>query len=44
MGFEQETYEVSETENLVTVCVNLTASIERSVVVTLFTVGATAQG
>ena len=44
MGFEQDAYEVNETENFVTVCVNLTAPIERSVVIALFTVGITAQG
>ena len=44
MGFEQDAFEVNETDNFVTVCVNLTAPIERSVEVTLFTVGVTAQG
>ena len=44
MGFEQDSYEVNETVNSVIVCVNLTAPIERSVVVALFTVGITAQG
>ena len=44
MGFEQDAYEVNETDNFVTVCVNLTAPIERSVVVSLLTVGNTAQG
>ena len=44
MGFEQDAYEVNETANSVTVCVNLTVLKERSVMVTLFTVGITAQG
>ena len=44
MGFEQDAYEVNETANSVTVCVNLTVLKERSVMVKLFTVGITAQG
>lgn len=44
MGFEQDTYEVNEPDSFVTVCVNLTAPIERSVMVALLTVGITAQG
>ena len=44
MGFEQDTYEVNEPDSIVTVCVNMTAPIQRRVVVALFTVGITAQG
>ena len=44
MGFEQDAYEVNETANSVAVCVNLTVLKERNVMVTLFTVGITAQG
>ena len=44
LGFEQDTYQVSETNNSVVVCVNITDSIERSVMVNLQTMDGTAQG
>ena len=44
LGFEQDTYQVSEANNSVVVCVNITDSIERSVVINLQTMDGTAQG
>ena len=44
LGFEQDTYRVSEANNSVVVCVNITDSIERSVVINLQTTDGTAQG
>ena len=44
LGFEQDTYQVSEANNSVVVCVNITDSIERSVVINLQTLDGTAQG
>ena len=44
LGFEQDTYQVSEANNSVVVCVNITDSIERSVVIDLQTLDGTAQG
>ena len=44
LGFEQDTYQVSEANNSVVVCVNITDSIERSVVINLQTTDGTAQG
>ena len=44
LGFEQDTYRVSEAINSVVVCVNITHSIERSVVIDLQTMDGTAQG
>ena len=44
LGFEQDTYQVSEANNSVVVCVNITDSIERSVMVNLQTMDGTAQG
>ena len=42
-GFEQNTYQVSEANNSVVVCVNITARLERSVVIDLQTLDGTAQ-
>ena len=42
-GFEQNTYQVSEANNSVVVCVNITASIERTVVIMLQALDGTAQ-
>ena len=44
LGFEQDTYQVSEANNSAVVCVNITDSIERSVMINLQTVDGTAQG
>ena len=44
LGFERDTYQVSEANNSVVVCVNITDSLERSVVVNLQTMDGTAQG
>ena len=44
LGFEQDTYQVSEANNSVVVCVNITDRLERSVVVNLQTMDGTAQG
>ena len=44
LGFEQDTYQVSEANNSVVVCVNITDNIERSVVINLQTMDGTAQG
>lgn len=44
LGFERDTYQVSEANNSVVVCVNITDSLERSVIVNLQTMDGTAQG
>ena len=44
LGFEQDTYQVSEANSSVVVCVNIADSIERSVMVNLQTLDGTAQG
>ena len=44
LGFEQDIYQVSEANNSVVVCVNITDSLERSVVINLQTMDGTAQG
>ena len=44
LGFEQDTYQVSEANNSVVVCVNITDSIEKSVVISIQTMDGTAQG
>ena len=44
LGFEQDTYQVSEANSSVVVCVNITDSIERSVMINLQTLDGTAQG
>ena len=44
LGFEQDTYQVSEANNSVVVCVNITDSIERSVVINLQTMDGTLLG
>ena len=44
LGFEQDTYQVSKANNSAVVCVNITNSIERSVMINLQTIDGTAQG
>ena len=44
LGFEQDTYHISEANNSAVVCVNITDSIERSVVISVQTMDGTAQG
>ena len=44
LGFERDTYQVSEANNSVVVCVNITDRLERSVVINLQTMDGTAQG
>ena len=44
LGFEQDIYQVSEANNSAVVCVNITDSLERSVVISVQTIDGTAQG
>ena len=44
LGFERDTYQVSEANNSVVVCVNITDNIERNVMIDLQTIDGTAQG
>lgn len=43
-GFMQDAYQVSESSGSVEVCVNLTASLGRNLVISLQTMNGTAQG
>ena len=43
-GFTMDNYIVSEINSSVSVCVSLTGNVERSVVVTVFTLGGSAVG
>lgn len=43
-GFTMDNYIVSEINGSVSVCVSLTGNVERSVVVTVFTLGGSAIG
>ena len=43
-GFTMDNYMVSEINGSVSVCVSLTGNVERSVVVTVFTLGGSAIG